>query len=69
MVGVYEDQALSMKCVYECFRENGGSASGNSLSGRPVATISDENIKKLRKLIPKDRRFTMRLIIDELQIN
>ncbi|GFV53415.1 hypothetical protein TNCV_4494851 [Trichonephila clavipes] len=49
LVRVYEDQALSMKCVYEWFarfREGQDSVSDNSRCGRPSTSVSDENIDK-----------------------
>ncbi|GFW43290.1 hypothetical protein TNCV_2923381 [Trichonephila clavipes] len=49
VVRVYENQALSMKGVYEWFarfRENRESASHNRCSERPVTSINDENIQK-----------------------
>jgi len=72
LVRVYEDQAVSMKCVYEWFarfREGRESVSDNPRSGRPATSVSDENIVKVRKLITNDRRLTVRMIADELQIN
>ncbi|GFS79450.1 protein GVQW3 [Trichonephila clavipes] len=66
---VHEDQALSMKCVYEWytpFRE--GRKSVSDKSEKPTTSISDENIKKVRKLITKDHQLTVRMIA-KLQIN
>ncbi|CAL1274183.1 unnamed protein product [Larinioides sclopetarius] len=34
-----------------------------------ATSVSDENSEKMRKLITKDRRLTVRMIADELQIN
>ncbi|GFY15308.1 hypothetical protein TNCV_1571191 [Trichonephila clavipes] len=53
LVRVHEDQALSMKCVYEWFthfRESREIVSDKTRSGRPATSISDENIEKVRKL-------------------
>ncbi|GFW09923.1 HTH_48 domain-containing protein [Trichonephila clavipes] len=52
LVRVYENQALSMKCVYEWltrFREGWKSVSFKTRSGRPATSVSDENIEKVRK--------------------
>ncbi|GFU38430.1 transmembrane and TPR repeat-containing protein 1 [Trichonephila clavipes] len=38
-------------------------------SGRLASSVSDENIEKVRKLIPKARQLTVRSIADELQIS
>ncbi|GFX13095.1 HTH_48 domain-containing protein [Trichonephila clavipes] len=66
----YEDQALSMKCMYERFarfREGPESVFDNPRGG---TSISDENTKKkARKLITKDRQSTVCIKADELQIN
>ncbi|GFT39262.1 uncharacterized protein TNCV_2421921 [Trichonephila clavipes] len=65
LVRVYEDQALSTKCVYESFtrfREGRESVSDNPRRERPVTFLSDENIEKVSKLIMKDRRLTVRII-------
>ncbi|GFT37168.1 hypothetical protein TNCV_1126371 [Trichonephila clavipes] len=46
---VYEDQALSINCVYEWFtrfREGWECVSDNPRSERPVTSVSDENIEK-----------------------
>ncbi|GFT97769.1 transposon Ty3-G Gag-Pol polyprotein [Trichonephila clavipes] len=51
LVRVSEDQALSIKCVYEWFArfpESRESVSDNSHSGRLVISVSDENIEKVR---------------------
>ncbi|GFS82193.1 hypothetical protein TNCV_250381 [Trichonephila clavipes] len=72
LVRVHEDQALSVKCVYEwlaLFPEGRESASDKTRSGRPVTSFSDENTEKVRKLITKDRRLIVCMIADELQIN
>ena len=72
LVRVYGDRALSMKCVYEWFaRFRGGreSVSDNPRSGRPATAVSDENIEKVRTSITNDRRLTVHMIADELQIN
>ncbi|GFT87871.1 uncharacterized protein TNCV_799771 [Trichonephila clavipes] len=72
IVRVHEHQALSMKCVYECFarfRKGRKSVSDKTRCGRPATSVSDENIEKVRKLITKDCQSTVRMIADELQIN
>ncbi|GFV06243.1 hypothetical protein TNCV_4589021 [Trichonephila clavipes] len=61
-----------MMCVYEWFarfRESRESVSDNRRSGRLAISVSDENIEKVRKLIPKDCQLTVRMIADEVQIN
>ncbi|GFW17630.1 HTH_48 domain-containing protein [Trichonephila clavipes] len=66
LVRVYDDQALSMKYVYEwfaCFREGRESVSENPRSESPSTAASYENIEKVSKLIPKDRRLTVYMIV------
>lgn len=49
LVRVYEDQALSMKCVYDmfaCFREDRESISDNLRSGRPAIPSVTKTLKK-----------------------
>ncbi|GFU23293.1 HTH_48 domain-containing protein [Trichonephila clavipes] len=61
-----------MKCVYEWFthfRKGRKNVSNKTRGVRPTTSISDENIEKVKKLITKDRRLTVRMIADELQIN
>ncbi|GFT58713.1 hypothetical protein TNCV_1360771 [Trichonephila clavipes] len=56
VVRVYEDQALSMKCVYKWFprfREGQKSVFDNPRSKRSVTSVCDENIEKVIKLITK----------------
>ncbi|GFT74362.1 protein GVQW3 [Trichonephila clavipes] len=72
LVRVHEDQTLFMKNVYGWFagfREGLGNVSDKPRSEKPVTSIRDKNIEKVRKLIPKDRRLTTRMMADELQSN
>ncbi|GFV71271.1 uncharacterized protein TNCV_3646311 [Trichonephila clavipes] len=67
-----EDQALSIKCVYERsahFREGRESVSDNLLSVKPAVSDTDEIIEKVRKLIAKECRLTVCVITDEMQIS
>ncbi|GFW57763.1 hypothetical protein TNCV_2926821 [Trichonephila clavipes] len=53
-------------CPFSRSRE---SVSYNPHSGRLATSVSDENIEKERKLVPKDRQLAVCIIADELQIN
>ncbi|GFU04616.1 transposable element Tc3 transposase [Trichonephila clavipes] len=67
LVRVYEDQALSMKCAYEWFtrfREGRKCVSDRPRSGRLAISISDENIKKVRRHLDT---FTRGRIIGKLE--
>ncbi|PRD29485.1 UNVERIFIED_CONTAM: hypothetical protein NCL1_29266 [Trichonephila clavipes] len=71
-VRVQGDQTLSTKCVYwglTRFLKSRQSVSNKNRSGRPSTSASDENIKRVRKLITKDRLLTVDTIADELQIS
>ncbi|GFY33982.1 uncharacterized protein TNCV_4596901 [Trichonephila clavipes] len=66
LVRVYENQALSMKCLNEwftSFREGRESVSDSPRSERLMTFVSDENIEKMSKLVEKDRRLTVRRIV------
>ncbi|GFV02540.1 uncharacterized protein TNCV_5017081 [Trichonephila clavipes] len=71
LVRVYEDQTLAMRYVrvVHPLSKSKKSVSDNSRNGRLVISVSDENIEKMRKLITKDCQLTVRMIVDELQIN
>ncbi|GFV55304.1 RNase H domain-containing protein [Trichonephila clavipes] len=50
LVRVYEDQALSMKCVYDWlarFREGRESVSDNPCRGSLAISVRDENVEKI----------------------
>ncbi|GFV15381.1 uncharacterized protein TNCV_4834081 [Trichonephila clavipes] len=60
LVRVYEDEVLSMKCVYEGFvrfREGLDSVSDNPRSGRLAISVSDQNIEKVSPNYGKQRDF------------
>jgi predicted transcriptional regulator len=40
----------------------------NKMSGRPSTSRSDENIDRVHSLVLSDRRMTIQMIADELQI-
>ncbi|PRD27976.1 UNVERIFIED_CONTAM: hypothetical protein NCL1_33817 [Trichonephila clavipes] len=67
LVGVYEDQVLVFTIgSLARFREGRESVFDNLRSGKPVTSVSDENIEKLFK---KDRQLTLCMTADELHIN
>ncbi|GFW30089.1 transposable element Tc1 transposase [Trichonephila clavipes] len=51
------------------FREGRESVSDKTRSVRPVTSVSDESIEKVRKLATKDGRLAVHMTADELQIN
>ncbi|GFV86191.1 uncharacterized protein TNCV_671881 [Trichonephila clavipes] len=71
LLRVHEEQALSIKCVYEWFahfREGQESVFDKTCSGRPSTSVSDENIEKVRNLITKDRLLTVGVIGIEVSV-
>ncbi|GFV67010.1 hypothetical protein TNCV_356961 [Trichonephila clavipes] len=73
LVRSHEDLALSMKCVYEGFarfRESRESVSDNTVAkDRRPPSAAKALREKVKKLIAKDRRLTVRMMAEELQIN
>lgn len=68
----YGDGALSKVQVFKWFKtfSNGReSVKGESRSGRPSTSRNDENVKRIETLVRSDRRLTVRLIADELNLN
>ena len=71
-VQVYGKEAVSGKCVYEWFkrfREWKETTEDDARSGRPLTGRTPEMIKKVRKMLAKDRRLTLKLIAEELDIS
>ncbi|GFY03086.1 hypothetical protein TNCV_980911 [Trichonephila clavipes] len=71
LVRVYEDQAQSMKCVYEWFSRF--RKVGKLFLTTPLAKDWQPpfvtKTEKVRKLITDDRQLTVHMITDELQIH
>ncbi|XP_026829836.1 protein GVQW3-like [Ooceraea biroi] len=68
----YSDAALSRAQVFKWFKafsEGRESVEDESRSGRPSTSRNDENVKRIRDLVRSDRRLTVRLIADELNLN
>ncbi|KAJ4431362.1 hypothetical protein ANN_19959 [Periplaneta americana] len=72
LVQVYGREAVSRKCVYEwfkCFREGKETIEDEPRSGRPSTSRTPEMIEKERQMLAQDRRLTLRLIAEELDIS
>ncbi|RLU25678.1 hypothetical protein DMN91_001835 [Ooceraea biroi] len=68
----YGDAALSRAQVFKWFKvfsEGRESVEDESRSGKPSTSRNDENVKRIRDLVRSDRRLTVRLIADELNLN
>ena len=72
LVQVYGREAVSRKFVYEWFkrfREGKETTEDEPLSGRLSTSRTLEIIGKVRKMLAQDRRLTLRLIAEELDIS
>ena len=68
---VYGDEAMSRLRVFEwCkrFKEGREDVEDDPRSGRPSTPRTDVNIKHVRQMLQKDRRLTVRMIADELDL-
>ncbi|KAJ4448244.1 hypothetical protein ANN_10258 [Periplaneta americana] len=71
LLGVREE-AVSRKCVYDWFkrfREGKETIEDEPRSGRPSTSRTPEMIEKVRQMLAQDRRLTLRLIAEELDIS
>ncbi|KAJ4446455.1 hypothetical protein ANN_13151 [Periplaneta americana] len=69
---VYGREAVSRKCVYEWFerfREGKETIEDEPRSGPPSTSRTPEMIEKVRQMLAQDRRLTLRLIAEELDIS
>ncbi|KAJ4444890.1 hypothetical protein ANN_06688 [Periplaneta americana] len=72
LVQVYGKEAVTRKCVYEWFkrfREGKETIEDEPRSGRPSTSRTPEMIEKVRQMLAQDRRLTLRLISEELDIS
>ncbi|KAJ4427673.1 hypothetical protein ANN_25322 [Periplaneta americana] len=72
LVQVYGEEAVSRKCVYEWFkrfRDGKETIEDEPRSGRPSTSRTPEMIEKVRQMLAQDRRLTLRLIAEELDIS
>ena len=68
---VHGDEAMSRLRVFEwCkrFKEGREDVEDDPRSGRPSTPRTDVNIKHVRQMLQKDRRLTVRMIADELDL-
>ncbi|KAJ4438306.1 hypothetical protein ANN_14245 [Periplaneta americana] len=72
LVQVYGREAVSRKCVYEWFkrfREGKETIEDEPRSGRPSTSRTPEMIEKVRQMLAQDRRLSLGLIAEELDIS
>jgi len=71
LVRVYGGEVVTKKCVYEWFkrfREGKEGVDDEPLSGRPSTSTTPDNIERVRRMLADDRRLSLRLIAEELNI-
>ena len=69
---VYGDEAMSRSRAFEWhrrFREGNEEVEDSPRSGRPSTSRSEENIERVKRAVRSDRRLTVRIIAQELDIN
>ena len=72
LVQVYGQDAVSRKCVYDWFarlRAGKELMEDEPRSGRPSTSRTPKNIERVRVLLAKDWRLTLRLIAEEVRIS
>jgi transposase len=68
----YGDEVLSQAQVFrwhKMFKEGREHVEDEQRSGRPSTSRTDENVERVRILVDKDRRVTVRFIANELELN
>lgn len=71
LVKVFGDEALSRAQVFRWHKnfKNGRESVGDEpRSGRPVEARTDNNVQRVRTLVHQDRRLTVRILADELNL-
>ncbi|GBL97454.1 Putative uncharacterized protein FLJ37770 [Araneus ventricosus] len=64
--------AVSKKCVFEWFkrfRDGKEDVKDEQRSGRPPTSTTPDNIERVRRMLPDDRRLSLRMIAEELKIS
>ena len=69
---VYGDGTMSRSRVFEWhkrFKEGREDVEDDSRSGRPSTSRTADNVERVKQMVRGDRRLTVRMIADELEIN
>ena len=69
---VYGDETMSRSRVFEWhkrFKEGREDVEDDSRSGRPSTSRTADNVERVKQMVRGDRRLTVRMIADELEIN
>ncbi|GBM18417.1 Putative uncharacterized protein FLJ37770 [Araneus ventricosus] len=71
LVKMYGVEVVSKKCVFEWFkrfRDGKEDVEDEQRSGRPPTSTTPDNIERVRRMLPDDRRLSLRMIA-ELKIS
>ena len=69
---VYGDETMSRSRVFEWhkrFKEGREGVEDDSWSGRPSTSRTADNVERMKQMVHGDRRLTVRMIADELDIS
>ena len=69
---VYSDESKSKSTFYECFKrfkEGREDVEDDHRSGRPSTSKTDENVQEIAKIIRNDRRLSVKMVADMVDIN
>ena len=69
---VYGEDVMSRPRVFEwhkCFKSGREEVENDPRSGRPFTTKTDKNIVRVKQMVRSDRRLTIRMIADNLDLN
>ena len=69
---VYGDATMPRTRIFEWhkrFREGREDVEDDPRSGRPTTSRTNENVERVREKVGNDRRLTVRIVADELNMN
>jgi len=66
---VYGDDTMSRTRLFEWHRRFKEEVEDDHRSGRPSTSRIEENVQRVREKVQSDRRLTIRMIADELDMN
>ena len=66
---VYGDATMSRTRIFEWHKRFREDVEDDPRSGRPTTSRTNENVEHVREKVPRDRRLTVRMIADELNMN
>ena len=72
LVQVYGDNAMKKTAVYKWvkrFSEGRESVTDEERSGRPATSRTEKNIAKVRQIVRRNRRVTVRIMVEQANID